>query len=117
MRYLFIYRPGVDDDRTPTPKEIEEMTVFIGDMFKTGKLIATDGLMASKHGALVSIDNGKIAVTDGPFTETKEIIGGYAIMNMDSKEEAIEEAKKFLKLMGRGTSEVRRMGDPPPIHG
>jgi hypothetical protein len=114
MRYLFIYRPGEDSDARPTPKQIEEMTAFIGDAFKTGKLIATDGLMASKHGALVSINNGKIAVTDGPFTETKEIIGGYAIMNLGSKEEAVEEAKKFLKLMGRGTSEVRRMGDPPP---
>ena len=113
MRYLFIYRPGEDSDTRPTPKQIEEMGAFIGDMFKTGKLIATDGLMASKHGALVSIDNGKIAVTDGPFTETKEIIGGYAIMNMDSKEEAIGEAKKFLTFMWRGTSEVRRMGDAP----
>lgn len=115
MRYLFIYRSGEDSGAPPTQKQIDEMTVFMGDMVKSGKLIATDGLMASKHGAMVAIDNGTISVTDGPFTETKEIIGGYAIMNLGSKEEAIEEAKRFLKHMGRGTSEVRRMGDPPPL--
>jgi hypothetical protein len=86
---------------------------LIEDMAKAGVLIATDGLQPSSKGARVRIDNGKLTVTDGPFAETKELIGGYAILNAKSKEEAIELTKRFLSLMGEGECEVRLMQDVP----
>jgi hypothetical protein len=56
---------------------------------------------------------GQYLVTDGPFTETKELIAGFAIIQVGSKEEAIEHAKRFLDLAGEGESEVRQMHDTP----
>jgi len=75
-------------------------------------LVATDGLQHSAKGARVRIADGRITVTDGPFAEAKEVIGGYAIVLAKSKEEAIEHAKDFLSLVGEGESEVRQMHDP-----
>jgi hypothetical protein len=83
-------------------------------MAKAGTLITTDGLQPSSKGARVKIDStGKLTVIDGPFTETKELVGGYAIINAKSKAEAIELTKRFLKVMGRGESEIRLMQDAP----
>ncbi len=89
------------------------MGEFIGEMARAGVLIATDGLQSSSKGARVRIDGGKFTVTDGPFTETKELIAGYAIVQTRSKEEAIALAKRFLNLMGEGESEIRLMHDAP----
>ena len=86
---------------------------FIEEMAKSGVLIATDGLQPSSKGARVRINGGKFTVTDGPFTETKELIAGYAIVEARSKQEAIELAKRFLKVVGEGESEVRLMHDAP----
>jgi len=89
------------------------MGKFIEEMAKAGVLLATDGLQPSSKGARVRVSGGKFTVTDGPFTETKELIAGYAIVQVKSKDEAIEQAKRFLKLMGEGESEVRQMHDAP----
>jgi hypothetical protein len=59
----------------------------------------------------VRLANGKLTVTDGPFTEAKELIGGFAIMNVKSKAEAIEWTQRFLKIAGDGESEIRQMHD------
>jgi hypothetical protein len=111
MRYMCLYKPGKEIDAPPTPQEIAAMGQLIDEMTKAGVLIATDGLQSSKKGARVKISNGKFTVTDGPFTETKELIGGFAIVNVSSKEEAIELTKKFLSVVGEGESEVRLMHD------
>jgi hypothetical protein len=83
------------------------------DMAKAGVLVATDGLQPSSKGARVRISGGKFTVTDGPFAETKELIAGYAIVQVNSKGEAIELAKRLLKVMGEGESEVRLMHETP----
>ncbi len=90
------------------------MAKLIEEMAKAGVLLATDGLQPSSKGARVRISGGKFTVTDGPFTEAKELIAGYAIVQVKSKEEAIEWAKRFLKVMGEGESEIRQMHDAPP---
>lgn len=59
------------------------------------------------------ISDGKFNVTDGPFTEAKEVVGGFAILRADSKQEAIEMAKDFLKYMGQGETELRQLCDAP----
>jgi hypothetical protein len=94
----------------PTQEEMEGMGRLIEEMTRAGVLIRTDGLQHSSRGARVHItDDGKFSITDGPFTESKEVVGGYAIIDVPSKAEAIEWTKRFLKVVGRGTSEIRLM--------
>ncbi|HJP86581.1 MAG TPA: YciI family protein [Gemmatimonadaceae bacterium] len=109
MRFMTIYT-DVERDTPPSQEEIEAMGNLIGEMSNAGVLIRTDGLQHSKRGARVHItDDGKFSITDGPFTESKEVVGGYAIIEVASKAEAIEWTKRFLKVVGRGTSEIRLM--------
>src|SRR2546427_5477459 len=100
MRFMMLYKPGVEATAPPTKEQMAEMGKFIEEMAKGGVLLATDGLQPSSKGARVRVSGGKFIVTDGPFTETKELIAGYAIVQVKSKDEAIEHAKRFLKLMG-----------------
>jgi hypothetical protein len=110
MRYMMLYKPGYEDI-PPSPEHMAAMGKLIEDMAKDGTLISTDGLQSSSNGARVRRSNGKTTVTDGPFAETKEIIGGYAIVEAKSKKHAIELAKRFLEVVGEGESEVRLMHD------
>jgi hypothetical protein len=113
MRFMTLYKPGKESDAPPTQKEMADMGQLIEEMAKAGVLIATDGLQPSSKGARVRISGGKFTVTDGPFTETKELVAGYAIIQAKSKEEAIELTKRFLKVVGEGESEIRLMHDAP----
>jgi hypothetical protein len=117
MRFMMIYKPAnvkeMEAGVPPTQESMAEMGKFIGELAQSGVLLATDGLQASSKGARVKLSEGKVAVTDGPFTETKELIAGFAIVQLPSKAEAIELAKRFLKIAGDGESEIRRMHDYP----
>jgi len=113
MRFMTLYKPGKESDAPPSQQEMADMGQFIEEMAKAGVLIATDGLQPSSKGARVRISGGKFTVTDGPFTETKELVAGYAIIQAKSKEEAIELTKRFLKVVGEGESEIRLMHDAP----
>ena len=113
MRFMSLYKPGRESDAPPGEREIAAVGQLIEEFAKAGVLIATDGLQPSSKGARVRIDHGKFTVTDGPFAETKELIGGYAILNAKSKEEAIELTKRFLSVMGEGECEIRQMQDEP----
>jgi hypothetical protein len=112
MRYMTIYKT-VETDEPPKQEDYEKMGRFIQELAQAGALIVTDGLQHTSKGARVRIKDGKFTVTDGPFTETKEVVAGYAIIEVQSKTEAIELTKRFLSLMGRGESEVRLMPDHP----
>ena len=113
MRFMSLYKPGRESDAPPSEQVIAALGQLIEDMAKAGVLIATDGLQSSSKGARVRISDGRFSVTDIPFAETKELIGGYAILNAKSKEEAIELTKRFLSLMGEGECEIRLMQDVP----
>jgi hypothetical protein len=117
MRFMMIYKPADTTDLEagvpPTQDEIAKMGKFIEEMAKSGVLLATDGLQPSSKGARVRLSGGKLTVTDGPFTETKELVAGFAIVQVKSKTEAIELAERFLKLAGDGESEIRLMHDTP----
>ena len=109
MRFMTIYT-APERNTPPTQEEMEGMGRLIEEMTRAGVLIRTDGLQHSSRGARVHItDDGKFSITDGPFTESKEVVGGYAIIDVPSKAEAIEWTKRFLKVVGRGTSEIRLM--------
>src|SRR5688572_28284336 len=74
------------------------MDKFVGDNQKSGVLIDTGGLQRTANGVRVRLSNKKLTVTDGPFTETKEVVGGYALVEAKSKDEATEIAKQFMEL-------------------
>lgn len=99
MRFLCLYKPG-KPERPPTQQEMAEMGKLIGEAMQAGWLIATEGCLPSAAGARVRLSDGKFTVTDGPFAETKEVIGGFAIIQANSKQEAIEHTKYFLQVAG-----------------
>jgi hypothetical protein len=110
MRFLTIYKTA-ETGVPPTTEEMAEMGKLIEEMTKEGVLLATEGCLPSATGARVRLSNGKLTVTDGPFTESKELIGGFALIQAKSKEEAIELAKRFLKVAGDGECEVRQIAE------
>ncbi len=117
MRFMMIYKPadvkGMEAGTPPTQENMAQMGKFIGELAQSGVLLATDGLQSSSKGARVRLSDRKITVTDGPFTETKELIAGFAIIQVPSKAEAIALAEGFLKIAGDGESEIRQMYDMP----
>ena len=119
MRFLCIYKPSRAEGTPPSQQEMAEMGKLIEEMTQSGVLLATEGCLPSALGARVRLSGGKITVTDGPFTETREVIGGFALIRADSKQEAIEHAKLFLKIAGDGESEIRQVYEAPaaaPAH-
>jgi hypothetical protein len=90
-----------------------EMGRLIEEMQGSGTLIATEGCLPSALGARVRLSGGDLSVTDGPFTESKELIAGFALLRADSKEEAIELTRRFLKVAGDGECEIRQVYDGP----
>ena len=117
MRYLMIVKGDENLDRSgPPPQALFEAIDKLGqEAAKSGKIVSMGGLRHTADGARVRINNGKLTITDGPFTEAKEVIGGFSIMYLASKEEAIEEARKFMELhrihwpQWNGETEVRAM--------
>jgi len=112
MRFLNIYK-CVERTTPPSPEEMAKVGKAVEEGLKSGRLLATEGCLPTSMGARVRISNGKITVTDGPFTESKEVIGGFAILNAESKEEALQMAKDFLQMMGEGETEVRQLFEAP----
>ena len=94
MRFMMLYKSAKEAAGPPSQEEMAAMGKFIEDMSKSGILLATDGLLPSALGARVRISKGKFTVTDGPFTESKELIAGFWMIQVKSKEEAIEWFKR-----------------------
>jgi hypothetical protein len=114
MRFLLMHK--LDETRpdayNPTPEFMAKMGQFMGETMQSGVLLAADGLTHSANGARIVVKNGKRDVIDGPFTEAKEVIGGYAIVQVRSKEEAVELGSRFAALFGHDIEvEVRQMPD------
>jgi hypothetical protein len=116
MRFLSIYKTA-ERDVPPSAEHMAEMGKFCEEMAKAGVLLATEGCLPSAKGARVRLSGGKQTVTDGPFTESKELVAGFALLEVKSKEEAIELTKRFLKLAGDGECELRQVYDAPPNFG
>ena len=112
MRFLCLYKPTQKEGAPPTLEVMETMGKFVEEMMKSGKLLATEGCLPSAKGARVRLSDGKFAVVDGPFTEAKELVAGFALLQTDSKEEAIELTKRFLNVAGDGETEIRQIYEP-----
>jgi hypothetical protein len=109
MKFLGLYRPAAPEGTPPSQETMAEMGKLIEEMTKAGVLLATEGCMPSSKGARVRYTGGKFTVTDGPFTESKELVAGFALFQVKSKEEAVEWTKRFLKVAGDGENEIRQI--------
>ena len=112
MRFLSLYKPA--EFVNPTPEHLAEMGKLIEESMKSGLLIATGGFHPSPKDVRVRASRGKVTVTDGPFTEAKEMIGGFALLECKSREEAIEMARRFLRCVNDGECEIHQLMDEPP---
>ena len=113
MRFISIYTHE-PTGRGPTQAEMETMGKLVEEGMKAGWLIATEGVSFGSNGFRVHKSPGSAAtVTDGPFAEAKEVLGGYALMQAASKAEVIELTKRFLGVTGQGTCEIYQLYEMP----
>jgi hypothetical protein len=112
MRFISLYTHE-DKGRPPTQEEMAKMGNLIQDGMKEGWLIATEGVQGGSIGVRIRSSGGKITVTDGPFSEAKEVIGGYALLRAKSQEEVVELTRRFLAEAGDGTCEIHALFEPP----
>jgi hypothetical protein len=108
MKFLSIYKTA-ETGVLPGPQEMARMGKLVEDGMRAGFLLAVEGCMPSANGARVRLSHGIVTVTDGPFTESKEVIGGLAILQADSKEAAVELVRQFLHAAGDGECELRQL--------
>jgi hypothetical protein len=121
MRFMMMVKgdKNYEAGAPPDPKLMAAMDQLTKEMTEAGVLLLSEGLYPSSKGAQIRASRGKLSVTDGPFAEAKELVGGFAILRAKSKDEAIEMGKRFMKLhqdvLGpswEGGLEVRQLFDP-----
>jgi len=114
MRFLSMIRVNERSGQQPSEKLMADIGKLMEEMTRSGALVNTAGLRPTAEGVRVRLSGGKIRVTDGPFTEAKEVIGGFAMFEAKSKVEAIELTKRFLEIHGDGWElecEVRQLDE------
>jgi hypothetical protein len=95
MRFMMLMYPGIEEkDWNPTAEDVAAMSRYNEELRKAGMLLSLDGLRPPSDGGVVSFSDGKATVTDGPFAEAKEVVGGYWLIQARSKEEALEWASR-----------------------
>jgi len=112
MQFL-TYDPNYDPmaaTTPPTPEMMAEMGTFIDEAIKAGVVVTTGALQPT--GTRLQLTSGAFTVTDGPFIEVKELTAGFAVLNVDSLEAAIEWCKRFRKIVGDGETEIVRLYGP-----
>ena len=115
MKFLSMIRIQENTGQQPSERLMREMGKLMDELTRSGKLVATAGLTPTKQGKRMRSDHGRVSVTDGPFTETKEVIGGYAIMEAKDMDEAMELTRRFLAVHGDEwdlTCELRPLDGP-----
>ena len=121
MRYMMIVKANKDSEAgiPPSPQLIAAISKLAEEAMAGGAMVASGGLLPSSQGVRIRVAQGKTSVIDGPFAETKELVGGFAIFELKSKEEAIESGKKFMQIHAdilgssyQGELEIRPMFDP-----
>src|SRR5258708_37994706 len=100
MRFLSMIRIQENTGQVPSEQLMSDMGKLMEELTRTGRLIRTAGLRPTSEGVRVRLRRGKLSKVDGPFTETKEEIGGYAIIDAKSKEEAVALTQRVLKVHG-----------------
>ena len=99
MRYMMFIKHTEDYRNAEAPASLyEEMGKFIEETTKSGNFVGGAGLQPTSAGSRVRLSKGKITIMDGPFTESKEIVGGYSIIDAKTREEALDLARRFMEL-------------------
>ena len=117
MRFMMIVKHAENQGLPPQPL-MNAIAKLVEEEVRAGTMLGNGGLGPTAQGARVRLSDGKLTVTDGPFTETNEVIGGYAQFELKSKEAAVESAVRFMELHRKhwpgwqGETEVRQMFDP-----
>jgi hypothetical protein len=111
VRFLIMHKSNEKNEAgVPPSKElVEEMGKLMEESSRAGVLLAAEGVHPSSRGARLSFSGGKRTVTDGPFAEAKELIAGFAVLQVESKEEAIEWATRFADVIGDVEIEIRQV--------
>ena len=112
MRFLSIYRPSQGKPVHPTKEHLAKMQAFMQRSIESGELVLTGGLLPGR--TYVRLENGEASVTDGPYAEAKELVAGFAVLEANSKEHAIDMSKRFLAVCGDGECELHEMMSEPP---
>jgi hypothetical protein len=118
MRFMTLVRAS--ESAGPPPRSyLEAMEKMRGEAIAAGILVTTGGLAPSAQGVRIRVTAGKLSITDGPFTESKEVIGGYAVLELPSREEALRACRNFMQAQAdhwpgwEGEMEVRQMYEAP----
>jgi hypothetical protein len=117
MRFLMLVKHG-ENPGPPPPEFLEAMAKLGEDAAKSGTMIASGGLVPISKSTRVRLSRGQVNAIDGPYTEAKEVVGGFAMFELKSKEEAIEGAKNFMELHKKywpgweGETEIRQVLGP-----
>jgi hypothetical protein len=111
MRYMVMHyqTQAVEDGVPPSPEEQAAIGQYMQEAAMAGVLLSGEGVAPSSAGARLEITDGDVRVIDGPFAEAKELIAGFAILEVDSLAEAVEHARKFAPLIGAERIDVRRV--------
>ena len=119
MRVIGLLRADADSESgaPPSPESLERCGKFMEEITRAGVLLATDGLQPSSKGKRVRLSGPKATIMDGPFTESKELIASYALLEVKSMAEAVEWATRFLRALGGGECEVRPLYDASDFPG
>jgi hypothetical protein len=115
MRFLSMIRIDENNGLVPSAKLLQDMSALLDEMTREGALVRTAGLRPTKEGVRVRLRHGRLSTVDGPFVETKEVVGGYAILEAPSMDAAIELTKRFLTVHGDEWDidcEVRQLASP-----
>ncbi len=113
MKFLMTYSP-TPGSPPPSPDKLAALAAYTEENIKKGIVLMTGGLVRPQHGIHVQCEGGKTRVIDGPFTETKELIDGFALVEAASKEDAIRIAADFMAVAGDGSAEILQVFDPGP---
>src|SRR5215468_10064044 len=123
MRFMMLVKANKESEAgaAPNPELMAALAKLADKATARGALITAGGLLPSSQGVRIRVARGKTSVIDGPFAETKELVGGYAIFDLKSKEEAIEAGRRFMQLHAdilgssyEGELEIRPMFEAPP---
>ncbi len=116
MKFLMTY--AGDRSVAPSPEKLAELGKFTNEMVASGIVVLHGGLVRPSTGKRVRMVGGQFSVTDGPFAETKEVIDGFALIEVESREVAVQMAERFMRVAGDGEGEILQVFEPhdiPPI--
>ena len=113
MRYMLMHYSTEEMEAgvPPTPEVLAELGQFMGEVAESGVFLAGEGVRPSSLGARLVVEDGTMRVIDGPFAEAKELIAGFAILDVKTRDEAVEYAKRFAKIIGVEKIDIRLVAE------